>query len=44
MHPGGAMHMMGDGSVHFFTDTMEATIYVALSTRAGNESISNDVF
>ncbi|MFC1597098.1 DUF1559 domain-containing protein [Planctomycetota bacterium] len=44
MHPGGASHMMGDGSVHFFADTMEAAVYVALSTRAGNETISNDVF
>ncbi len=41
-HPGGAANMMGDGSVHFFLDTMEAAVYVSLSTRAGGEMISND--
>jgi type II secretory pathway pseudopilin PulG len=43
-HSGGAMHMMGDGSVHFFSETMKATVYVVLSTRNGNEAISNDAF
>jgi hypothetical protein len=44
MHPGGALHMMGDGSVHFFSETMEAAVYVALSTRAGRETISHEAF
>jgi len=41
MHPGGAMHLAGDGSVHFIRDTISAAIYVALSTRAGGETIDH---
>jgi prepilin-type N-terminal cleavage/methylation domain-containing protein len=37
MHPGGAMHLYGDGSVHFLLDKLSADIYVALCTRAGGE-------
>lgn len=40
-HPGGAMHMMGDGSIHFITETIDWQVYVALSTRAGGEAIEN---
>ena len=35
MHPGGALHLFGDGSVHFIVDQIGASIYVALCTRAG---------
>lgn len=33
MHPGGAMHLYGDGSVHFLLDNLSVTVYVALCTR-----------
>jgi prepilin-type N-terminal cleavage/methylation domain-containing protein len=41
MHPGGALHLAGDGSVHFVRDTVSAAIYVALCTRAGGETIGH---
>ncbi len=39
MHPGGALHQFGDGSVHFLVDTITAANYVALCTRAGGEVV-----
>ena len=41
MHPGGALHLFGDGSVHFLRDTISAALYVALCTRAGGETIDH---
>jgi prepilin-type N-terminal cleavage/methylation domain-containing protein len=38
-HPGGAQHAFVDGSVQFLSETMEATVYDALTTRAGNEVV-----
>lgn len=32
-HPGGAMILMGDGSVNFMADTIDATVYRALGSR-----------
>jgi prepilin-type N-terminal cleavage/methylation domain-containing protein len=37
MHPGGAYHLLGDGSVQFYRDEISPLVYVALCTRAGNE-------
>jgi prepilin-type N-terminal cleavage/methylation domain-containing protein len=37
MHPGGAHHLLGDGSVHFLRDTITGADYVALCTRAGDD-------
>jgi type II secretory pathway pseudopilin PulG len=37
MHPGGAHHLYGDGSVQFLRDAVSAAAYVALCTRAGAE-------
>ena len=39
-HPGGVNAMMADGSLQFFTDGIDRTIWQALSTRAGKEPIS----
>jgi prepilin-type N-terminal cleavage/methylation domain-containing protein len=36
-HPGGANHVLGDGSVHFYRDDIEPKVYVALCTRAGDD-------
>ncbi|NLX99107.1 MAG: DUF1559 domain-containing protein [Rhodopirellula sp.] len=38
-HPGGAQHALVDGSVQFLSETMEATVYDALTTRAGGEVV-----
>jgi prepilin-type N-terminal cleavage/methylation domain-containing protein len=37
MHPGGAHHLLGDGSVQFLLDSISAAAYVALCTRAGED-------
>jgi prepilin-type N-terminal cleavage/methylation domain-containing protein len=37
MHPGGAYHLLGDGSAQFFRDDIAPAVYVALCTRAGDE-------
>jgi prepilin-type N-terminal cleavage/methylation domain-containing protein len=39
MHPGGAYHLFGDGSVHFLRDEIDAPVYVAYCTRAGGETV-----
>jgi prepilin-type N-terminal cleavage/methylation domain-containing protein len=41
MHPGGAHHLFGDGSVRFLTDKISGAMYVGLCTRAGGEVIDN---
>lgn len=38
-HPGGAMFLYGDGSVHFHAETMDANLFVSLFTRAGDDLI-----
>jgi prepilin-type N-terminal cleavage/methylation domain-containing protein len=42
MHPGGAYHLFGDGSVRFIEDFITPKAYVALATRAGNEVQDDD--
>jgi len=37
MHPGGAQHQFGDGSVRFLRDDTTLDVYVALTTRDGGE-------
>ena len=41
MHSGGAFHLFGDGSVQFIRDDVDAEVYVAFATRAGEEADSN---
>lgn len=36
-HTGGAFHLMGDGSVHLLSDSIDVGVYEALSTIAGGE-------
>ena len=40
-HTGGANFLLGDGSVKFIRDSIDAPTYSALGTRAGNEVIGN---
>ena len=40
LHRGGVNALLGDGSVHFFSDTVSADTWRALSTRSGGEAIS----
>jgi prepilin-type N-terminal cleavage/methylation domain-containing protein/prepilin-type processing-associated H-X9-DG protein len=39
LHPGGANFAMGDGSVHFVSDTIDYRLYNELGTRAGGEAV-----
>lgn len=41
-HPGGALHLFGDGSVTFISEHISASVYVALATCAGHEAIDSD--
>lgn len=41
-HPGGAFHLLGDGSVRFISQNINAAVYDALASRAGREVISLD--
>jgi prepilin-type N-terminal cleavage/methylation domain-containing protein len=40
-HPGGAQFCLGDGSVRFVSQTINMTIYQALGSRDGGETIAN---
>ena len=37
LHPGGANAMMGDGSAHFLSETIDYRLWCGLGTIAGNE-------
>ncbi|HEV8003566.1 MAG TPA: DUF1559 domain-containing protein, partial [Planctomycetaceae bacterium] len=39
MHPGGVLHLFGDGSVHFVAPLIQPTVYDALVTPDGKETI-----
>ena len=41
-HPSGAYHMLGDGSIHFYRNDIAPSVYVALTTRAGDEVATAD--
>ena len=38
-HPGGAQFALGDGSIHFLTDSIDYRLYNELGTRAGGEPV-----
>ncbi len=40
LHPGGAHFCLADSSVHFFSESIDYTLYRALSTRAGGEPVT----
>ena len=40
-HPMGGLFLMGDGSVHFVSDSIEQSVFQALCTRNGSDSIGN---
>ena len=39
-HTGGAFHLLGDGSVRFLSENINATVYDALASRAGREVVT----
>ncbi len=39
-HPGGALFLLGDGSVHFLSETMDFTTYQDMATIAGGKVVS----
>ncbi|WP_422929535.1 DUF1559 domain-containing protein [Singulisphaera sp. PoT] len=43
-HPGGANAVLCDGSVKFFKESVNQTVWLALGTRAGGEVISADSY
>lgn len=44
MHPGGALHLLADGSVQFIKDSIAFNVYTALATRAGGEGQGAEAF
>jgi prepilin-type N-terminal cleavage/methylation domain-containing protein len=42
MHSGGIMHLLGDGSVHNISPSINATVYDGMVTRAGGEVTNVD--
>ena len=43
-HPGGADAALADGSVRFFKDSINQSVWSSLGTRAGGEVISADAY
>jgi prepilin-type N-terminal cleavage/methylation domain-containing protein/prepilin-type processing-associated H-X9-DG protein len=43
-HPGGVTALFGDGSVRFIKDTVSGSVWRALGSIAGNETISSDSY
>ncbi|HAW29863.1 MAG TPA: prepilin-type cleavage/methylation domain-containing protein, partial [Planctomycetaceae bacterium] len=39
-HTGGCHFLMGDGSVHFISENIDAGVLRSLTTRAGREAVS----
>ena len=40
LHPGGANFVLGDGSVHFLSETIDYQLFNGLGTRAGDEVVT----
>ncbi len=43
-HPGGVNVLLMDGSVRFARDSIDRSVWRALSTRSGGEAVSSDSF
>jgi prepilin-type N-terminal cleavage/methylation domain-containing protein len=43
-HPGGVHALLGDGSVHFVSESIDGFVWRALGTVAGGETISSDAY
>jgi prepilin-type processing-associated H-X9-DG protein len=43
-HAGGANFLLGDGSVRFITDRVDANVFRHLGNRADGELVSTDAF
>jgi len=41
-HPGGVNTLMGDGSVQFYSESIDRTVWWALGSRSGGETIQTD--
>jgi prepilin-type processing-associated H-X9-DG protein len=41
LHAGGANFILGDGSVHFLSDSIDYRLYNEMGTRAGEEATSS---
>ena len=39
-HPGGALFLLADGSVHYFNDSIDYRLYNELGTRSGGEIVT----
>jgi prepilin-type N-terminal cleavage/methylation domain-containing protein len=44
MHPGGAMHLMGDGSARFISQYIGKPVYMALTTREQGDVLRGDSY
>jgi prepilin-type processing-associated H-X9-DG protein len=42
-HPGGVNVLMGDGKVHFVSDSVDVLVWRAVSTRSGGEANAGDL-
>jgi hypothetical protein len=44
MHADGAFHLLCDGSVRYISNTVDDRVYVAITTRAGEEAVGQQDF
>ncbi len=44
VHTGGAHHLFGDGGVRFISQSINAAVYDALTTRSGGEPVDNNAY
>ncbi len=44
LHPGGVNTLFGDGRVAFVKNSVSATVWRGIATRAGGEAVSGDAY